>query len=125
MPARRVLTEADHVWNRACHRTGDNLHEGDRALGASLIVHGYLVNGGVAHAALDISAGELAAGIAGYIFFGLDELASIIQRFVAAADDARGDGDARYFRVAGPAIREHFNAIFASRPYEFYAVGRA
>jgi len=50
MPARRKLTDADRVWNRACYREGTDLREGDLALAALIRVDGYIQNGGVGHA---------------------------------------------------------------------------
>ena len=76
------------VWNRACYREGKSLRKGDVALGALLLVYGYIMNGSVTHA-FDLSPEELADGIAGYRFFDLDELAAVIKPH-------RGEEEAEY-----------------------------
>lgn len=86
------LSKAARVWNRACS-TGDDssLHAGDRALRNLLLVHGYVMNGGVFHALDCLSREELAAGVAGYRFFGFDELAALIQSSPSAGDEELDD----------------------------------
>ena len=74
------LTKADLIWNRAC---GDNQVRslaGDRALADLLRAHGLAMNGGVLHAVECLTASELSAAEAGYRFYGLDTVASLLSR---------------------------------------------
>jgi hypothetical protein len=121
MPARRILTAADRVWNRACYREGSGLRDGDRALGALLLVNGYIMNGGVTHA-FDLEPDALAEGIAGYEFFGLHDLVDIIKSY-------RGDEEecnARYYALEGRGgnrVVDAFKAMFEQHPEWFAPVG--
>lgn len=122
MPAKPRLTDADLVWNRACGGTEQNLRDGDRALAALLLVHGYIMNGGVGHAVTDLPADELDAGIRGYEFFGLYDLVSIIKQY----PPNEGDEDAcrhcdRYYSELGDdrVITEHFERLYSSHPELF------
>src|SRR5438094_245227 len=74
------LTDADMIWNRACG--GDALRSlrGDRALADLLRVHGLAMNGGVLHAIECLTASELSDAEAGYRFYGLDGVASMLLR---------------------------------------------
>jgi hypothetical protein len=115
--ALRRLSEADRVWNRACFREGNNLREGDVALGALLVVHGYIMNGGVGHA-YDLDPDELAAGVGGYKFFGLDDLVAVIKAH-GGKDESKYD--ARYHELAGQdnLIVRRFEEMFRKNPEKF------
>ena len=118
MPARRQLTAADHVWNRACYREGENLREGDRALGALLVVNGYIMNGGVGHA-FDLDPAELAEGIAGFKYFGLHDLVAIIKPH---GGEDENDYNTRYYALEGRGgnrVREAFDLMFRLHPERF------
>ena len=118
MHPKRKLTDADHVWNRACRREGTTLREGDRALGALLLVHGYIMNGGVCHA-FDLTTKELADGIKGYQYFRLDELVAIIKPHDG---EKEADYNRRYydfFRDRNDPIRERFREVLRERPERF------
>ncbi|HEY7116521.1 MAG TPA: hypothetical protein VH475_08045 [Tepidisphaeraceae bacterium] len=123
MPARRLLTDADRVWNRACYREGTNRREGDLALGALLLVDGYIQNGGVTHA-FDLTPEELAEGIIGYEFFGLHEMAAVIKPH-------RGEQEAEFnkryhaFTRGDNLIIKKFQQMFREHPERFAPVGDA
>ena len=79
------LSERDHVWNRAALEAGGAIPpEGDRALAALLAVHGMVMNGGIDHAVEALTAGEFAAGIAGFRYFDLLEVASVLEAAIVA-----------------------------------------
>jgi hypothetical protein len=72
------LIEADMVWNRACGDAPLRTLLGDRALADLLRVHGLAMNGGVLHAVECLSAEELTDAEAGYRYYGLVEVASLL-----------------------------------------------
>ena len=70
------MTTANGVWNRAALEAGgDSPGPGDRALASLLLVHGYVMNGGVHHAIECVEPTELEAAADGYAFFGMNEVA--------------------------------------------------
>jgi len=118
MPARRKLTDADQVWNRACYREGNHLREADTALGALLLVHGYIMNGGVCHA-FDLDPEELTEGLKGYTYFALHDLHAII---MPHEGDKEGEYNTRYydfFRGQKDPIVDRFNQMFRDHPERF------
>lgn len=118
---RRQLTDADRVWNRACYREGANLREGDRALGALLLVNGYIMNGGVGHA-FDLESAELAEGIAGYEYFGLHDLVAVIKPH---SGEEEAEYDARYYALEGRGghrIQDAFREMYSRHPERFAPV---
>jgi hypothetical protein len=114
------MTDANHVWNRACYREGANLREGDLALGALLLVDGYIQNGGVAHA-FDLTPEELAQGIRGYEFFGLYEMADVIKSYRGNEEESND----RYYRFTRDAcmITKKFEEMFRAHPERFAPLG--
>ena len=74
------LSEADMIWNRACGEDPLRVLPGDRALADLLYAHGLAMNGGVLHAVECLTADELSDAEAGYRFFGLDDIASLLSR---------------------------------------------
>ena len=74
------LTDADMIWNRACGEDPLRVLPGDRALTDLLRAHGLVMNGGVLHAIECMSAQELSDAEAGYRYYGLDEVASLLLR---------------------------------------------
>jgi hypothetical protein len=74
------LTVADMIWNRACSEDRLRALPGDRALADLLRAHGLTMNGGVLHAVECLSAEELTDAQAGYRYFGLAEIASLVAR---------------------------------------------
>jgi hypothetical protein len=111
------MTDADRVWNRAAYREGADLRHGDRALGALLLVDGYIQNGGVCHA-FDLTAEELGEGIAGYEFFGLHDLVAIIKPHDG---EDEGEYNKRYYESVNRDIRvrERFEEMFRQHPERF------
>lgn len=79
------LSERDHVWNRAAVEAGGAAaREGDRALASLLAVHGMVMNGGIDHAIEVLATAEFAAGIAGFRYFDLVEVASVLEAATVA-----------------------------------------
>lgn len=74
------LSEADIIWNRACGEDPLRTLPGDRALADLLRAHGLVMNGGVLHAVECLTASELLDAEAGYRFYGLKEVASLLAR---------------------------------------------
>jgi hypothetical protein len=72
------LTEADMIWNRACGEDPLRSLSGDRALADLLRAHGLAMNGGVLHAVECLTASELSDAGAGYRYYGLDGVASLL-----------------------------------------------
>jgi hypothetical protein len=83
---RDVLTA---VWNRACRSDGTGV--GDRHLSALLMVDGMIQNGGPNHAADSCSPAELGAAAEGARYFGLGDLAALIEEMPAAGSDRDDD----------------------------------
>ncbi len=70
------LRPCDQVWNRAALENGGaGPLEGDRALAATILTHGLIMNGGVLHAIDGLEADEFENGCRGYEFFGLEGVA--------------------------------------------------
>lgn len=120
MAAKRKLTEADRVWNRACYREGENLREGDLALAAVILVDGYIQNGGVGHA-FDLDQEELAEAIRGYEYFGLQEMAAVIRPH---RGEEEAQYDSRYYRLANDQnlIFRKFEEMLREHPERFAPV---
>ncbi|GLY03815.1 hypothetical protein Acsp01_41940 [Actinoplanes sp. NBRC 101535] len=77
------------VWNRAAG--GDGSGTGDRHLGALLLVDGMVQNGGANHAADSCSTDELAAAAVGARYFGMGDLAGLIEELPKAAGSSDDD----------------------------------
>lgn len=110
------------VWNRAAlEGGGPGALAGDRALASLLLVHGMVMNGGVWHATEVLSAGELAAGLDGYRFFGFTELAEILVGVENASDQAFDKLDELYWHYipADDTIGAAFEEKFAAHPELF------
>lgn len=88
------LTEADLIWNRACGDDPLRTLPGDRALADLLRAHGLVMNGGVLHAIECMTARALSDAEAGYRYYGLQDVASLL--FHASA----------IFKTAGPESHE-------------------
>ena len=126
-----VLTEADQVWNRAAlQEDRSSFRAGDRALSDMLRAHGLAMNGGVYHAVEVLSPDEFEAALAGYRYFDIEALASLLERARSQDDDQVTDSDeaiadADYSRVIpdDDSLAACFEVIFASRRSEFAPVG--
>jgi hypothetical protein len=79
-PREAKPTEADMIWNRACGEDPLRTLPGDRALANLLYAHGLAENGGVLHAVEFMTANELSDAAAGYRYYGLDDVASLLYR---------------------------------------------
>ncbi|MET0522412.1 MAG: hypothetical protein ABW156_10645 [Jiangellaceae bacterium] len=112
------------VWNRACD--GDGTGVGDRHLSALLLVDGMVQNGGPNHAADSCEPAELAAAAAGARYFGLADLAALIEELPSAASDL-DDEDAedrmsdKYYSLMpdGDRLDSAFEARYAATPDDF------
>ena len=78
-------TKAELIWNRALNAKAFRMLKGDLALYCMLLVNGYAANGGVFHAA-EMDGDDLAEGIEGYRYFGLNEAADILVKVKAIFD---------------------------------------
>ena len=74
------LTQTDMIWNRACGEDSLRAMPGDRALADLLYAHGLAMNGGILHAVECLTVEELSAALAGYRYYGLDDIASLFSR---------------------------------------------
>lgn len=124
---------ADLVWNRAAladHRTQDlTLQVGDRALRALLLAHGLIMNGGVFHCAHEaLSVSKLEAAMAGYAYFGFDDVVTILREATAiefpweeSQEAASLDFDALYAAAipTDVVIAERFEIRLTTHPYDF------
>jgi hypothetical protein len=99
------LSHSDLIWNRACGAEPMRCHPGDRALAGLLQSHGLAMNGGVIHAVECLTTEELADAKAGYRFYELHDVASLLSRANAileqgdALDDHEVDLDGQYLRL--------------------------
>jgi len=119
------LSDEANVWNRAVTAEGGrNAREGDSALAALMLAHGMVMNGGVEHAIVTLSPAEMAAAIAGFRFFGLTEIArlleDVVQRGIEDEDQSEA-ADRRYGEILPDedTIQDRFHARFASSPEKF------
>lgn len=90
----------EHIWNRARQATQANpeLRAGDRALAATLLAHGIVMNGGVLQALQGMSPSERREAAAGYRFLALPTLAELFEMEVPdddldEDDDEQGDSE--------------------------------
>src|SRR6476661_8332679 len=90
---RTELTESDTIWNRACGEEPLRALPGDRALADLLYAHGLAINGGVLHAVECMTAEELSNAEAGYRYYGLDDVASLLSRARAIFEAADNLGN--------------------------------
>jgi hypothetical protein len=121
------LTDADMIWNRACGDDALRSLPGDRALNDLLRAHGRAMNGGVLHAVECLTASELSDAKAGYRFYGLDGVASLLSRArtIFETDDDLGSYeqqlDRRYVAMipSDSSLVERFEKRLNSCPWEF------
>ncbi len=74
------FTIAHRIWNRACGDSDTSALAGDVALEFLLLAHGYIMNGGVFHAADDLDTDLLIEAQAGYRSFGFCDIADLLDR---------------------------------------------
>ena len=100
------LSLADRIWNRACGPDPLRTLPGDRALADLLFAHGLAMNGGVLHAVECLTASELSDAQAGFSYFGLDAVASLLACAKTILDNGadlgfhEGELDRRYLEFA-------------------------
>jgi hypothetical protein len=99
---------------------------GDRHLGALLLVHGVVMNGGPNHAADSCDPAEIAAAAAACRYFGMDALGSLIQELPAASsdsddEDAEGRLSNAYSQLVpdDSALSGAFEARYTKAPEDF------
>jgi hypothetical protein len=121
------LTEADMIWNRACGEYPLRALPGDRALADLLYAHGLAMNGGLLHAVECMTAEELSDGEAGYRFFKLDGVASLLSRArrIFEAEDDLGsheqklDGEYAHMIPSDSSLVDRFEERLKSSPSDF------
>ena len=131
-----MMSQADLVWNRAAMEHWEPVRRGDSALAALLRAHGMVCNGGVFHCIETHSSAELEQGCAGFRFFGLAEVAALLEeaaskvtREAARAGDydeeLEFEFDGRYGELIPDdnTIVRRFEARFASHPEDFAPSG--
>jgi hypothetical protein len=115
------LTEADQIWNRAALESGGRAPlEGDRSLADLLLAHGLVMNGGVEHMIQAVTSAELSAAIKGFRYFGLDEIALLLENSVNASESQLERADSDYCRVANDqVIAKGFKDFYFRNPKAF------
>ncbi len=121
------LTEADKIWNRACSEDRVRVLPGDRALADLLLAHGLVMNGGVLHAVECMTAEELFDAEAGYRFFELDGVASLLSRsrqILSAGDSLESHEhklDSQYAQMipSDSLLADRFEERLKSSPADF------
>ena len=121
------MTEADMIWDRGCGQDPLRALPGDRALADLLYVHGLAMNGGVLHAVESVTAEELSEAEAGYRYYGLDDVASLLSRtrqIFEAADDLGGyeqqlDGEYANLIPSDSSLVERLQKRLKSSPSDF------
>lgn len=130
------MTGADEVWNRAAlawdptRRAG--LRRGDQALAALLRFHGLPMNGGVLDTLENADDHMLREAIGGYHYYGLGQVAALIEDAVprarrvglfeqAAADELEMELDRVYLEhiPSDGTLVEVFEKDFTARPDEY------
>lgn len=99
---------------------GANACEGDRALAALLLLHGRVCNGGIEHA-FSLAHEKLAAGLDGFKFFGLGDVALVFECGSEADAAAYEAADKLYGELIpnDDVIVGRFEALYASSPSKF------
>jgi hypothetical protein len=92
------VTEREvRVWNRAAVEAGGvSPRDGDKALAAVLEAHGLVMNGGVVHAVECLGPERLSRCCAGYVYFGLAEIAALLE--AAANTDETDETEAAFIK---------------------------
>jgi hypothetical protein len=132
------IPDWDLVWNRACGEFDirPGMPPGDAALAALLLCEGMAMNGGLVHAVEGLEADELFRTVAGYRFFGLDEVADLaehVARQLAAMDPTDHEAaerleletNERFHALIGDEepLVEAFRAHFRAHPEAYAPVG--
>lgn len=121
------LSDSDKLWNRAALEGGGTAaREGDQALAALLAVHGMIMNGSVHHALEVLGSAKFAGGVAGFRYFGFDEVAALLDA-ATVADVGWELFDKRYGACIaddGVLVRA-FEKRYAASPNAFAPLQRA
>jgi len=72
---------------------------GDSALAGLLLLHGSAMSGGLGHTLESLSKREVAAGIEGYRYFGLLDVAELLQKMAKASGEELENMDEQYGRL--------------------------
>lgn len=121
------LTEADMIWNRACSEAPLRALPGDRALADMLYAHGLAMNGGVLQSVECMTANKLSDAEAGYRYFGLGDVASLLvgaRNLIETANDLESheqqlDGEYARLVPSDSSLVERFVRQLKSRPSDF------
>lgn len=124
------LSEADMIWNRACGDDPLRALPGDRALVDMLCAHGLAMNGGILHAVECMTVDEQFDSEAGYRYYGLDSVASLMSRargIFEAADDLGSheqqlDGEYGKLVPSDSSLVERFERRLKSNSHDFEAL---
>jgi len=80
-------SEETTIWNRACMKSGGTSpREGDAALASLLSLHSLAMNGGLVHSLEVLGPARCAAAVEGFRYFGLAEMAALIERALEKPD---------------------------------------
>jgi len=119
------LSITDQIWNRAATESGGSkAREGDRVLSDLLLAHGMVMNGGVGHALGALSSDELEAATKGYRFFGLNDVASLLEDSLTATEDQVEQADACYGAhiPSDKTLVDRFEALYSASPQAFSSI---
>ena len=115
------------IWDRACSPEARDLRfPGDRALADMLLLHGLIMNGGVAHGFDALDDDEIDAALRGFDYFGLGNVADLLRRLREELRSAPPLDDtfattARYLALVDDDQRliDAFDATLSERPDDF------
>ena len=115
-----MMSQADLVWNRAAlEQGGRNPLAGDRHIVALIALHSVLMNGGLEHAMDSLTSNEFQAGVAGFRFLGMNDVAHVLES--AAASTSVESFEDEYLRLVpdDACIADSFERVFADSPELF------
>ncbi len=118
------LSPAGPVWNRAVLEAGGSApRSGDTALAGLMRFHGLAMNGGIDHALDVLSATAVDAAIAGFRYFDLPEVASVLAatRFARRSESQLEKLQQRYATLVpnDAALVAAFEKRYKDSPEEF------
>jgi hypothetical protein len=119
---RQPVSPTTAIWNRAALELGGSSPAvGDLALGALLLVHGAIMNGGVNHAFDCLDSTGIGAAIDGFRYFGLHDVAALLERALKADVEERERMDAEYGRLIpdDDTLVQAFEEMFKRSPERF------
>jgi hypothetical protein len=124
-----MMSEDIIVWNRAALEAGGpSPRKGDVALSAMLLIHGLIMNGGVFHAIESVGPAELRAANTGYRFFGLSEIAELLEECSKTVPDEELEASAdNAYWTSVPTdhtLREAFARHFSTHRQDYAPVNQ-